>query len=41
MELYLQEGEKKPLFEEKVVRTGEEISHSKYDDMQCICRETV
>lgn len=32
---------RKPLFEEKVIRTGEEISHSKYDDMQRSCRETV
>ena len=33
--------EKNLLLEEKVIWAGEEISHSKYDDMQCICRETV
>lgn len=31
----------KTFIEEKVIQTGEEISHSKYDDMQHSCRETV
>lgn len=41
MKLYVKRSKsvERPLFEEKVIQTGEEISHSKYDDMRCICRQ--